>query len=187
MHILQTILDLWRAHPVAQTIGFLGMLLGWASFHGRTPRTILRLQSGGSLFWTIHFILLAAPAGAFLNFLSIFRNEIYARRPTRRWAASMAWPIGFAAVCLGASAVTAATKEGPISLLSGIAQALACFSLLSTRPQRIRLLSIPVSLLWLLYDALSGSIPGTFCECVNQISIYIALFRGCSQARKRVS
>ena len=67
--------------------------------------------------------------------------------------------------------------EGPRLLLSTAAQCLGCYALWTFRVRLARLLLVAVSLLWLVYDALSGSIPGTLCEVLSQISLYAAIAR----------
>ena len=176
--MFDSVIQLWHENPVAQSIGFLGMLAGLLSFHGKTPKAILRLQTVAATFWTLHFILLGRPAGAALNFLAIFRNVVFSRRGHDRWAASAAWPFVFATLfALSGFYSGIVLHEGWRSALSTAAQCLACFVLVGTRPQAIRVGSIAVSALWLVYDFLSGSIPGVLCEIAVQISIYIALFQ----------
>lgn len=175
---METLAALFRDHPVAQTLGFVAMLLGCASFQCRTQRSIVVLQAVASAFWTIHFGMLGAVTGAIANLFSVPRNIIYAEGERRKWAASVLWPILFTAVfAAGGVYSRLAMGESWIFLLSVAAQTTSSWVLRIRNAQRLRLLSIAMSLCWLAYDALSDSIPGTLCEIMNQVSIFSALWR----------
>ena len=70
-----------------------------------------------------------------------------------------------------------AQGEGPRLLFPTAAQCLSCYALWTVRVRLARFLLVAVSLLWLAYDVLSGSIPGTLCEVFSQISLYVAIAR----------
>ena len=78
-----------------------------------------------------------------------------------------------------------AQGEGPRLLLSAVAQCLGCYALWTFRVRLARLLLVVVSLLWLVYDVLAGSIPGTLCEVLSQISLYVAIARDARRAAAR--
>lgn len=175
---MDAIASLFRDHPAAQALGFVAMALGCASFQCRTQRSIAALQAAASTFWAIHFGLLGATTGAIANLFSVPRNIIYAEAGRRRWAASALWPILFSAVfAAGGLYSRLALGESWIFILSVAGQVSSSWILRMRDAQAIRLLSIAMSLCWLLYDYLSGSLPGTLCEIMNQLSIYAALWR----------
>ena len=88
------------------------------------------------------------------------------------------WPWLFGALCVAAAVWSGLVQgEGPRLLLSTAAQCLGCYALWTPRVRLARFLLVAVSLLWLAYDALSGSIPGTACEVLSQVSLYIAIAR----------
>ena len=176
--LIHTVIELYKAHPVAQSIGFFGMVAALLGYQGKSTRQILHRLSASSALWLLHFAFLGATAGAILNGIAIPRNLIFARRDTDRWADSIAWPIVFSLIYIAAGAWSwFGQGEGPISVLSTSAQMLGTFALRMKNARAVRWLSIPVSLLWLVYDMVSGSIPGTLNEIFCQISLYVAIFR----------
>ncbi len=176
--IFASLAQLYTENPVAQIFGCIAIILGCASYQGRTPRQILYLQSAGSCFWALHFFLIGAPMGGFLNAFSIPRNLIYSRRGKDQWADSLLWPIAFTLIFVCAAACSFfILKEGWVCLISLSAQTLGNFALRITNAQLLRIYSVIISLLWLTYNILSCSIPAVICETLNQFSLYIALFR----------
>lgn len=172
------IVTLYHEHPVIQSIGLVAMILTCSSYQGRTAKQIVFLQGTASIFWTLHLVLLGAVAGGFLNFVSTVRGYVYINNGQKKWASSEAWPYIFCFICVVIAASSAFfIHEGWRCILSMVAQSWACFVLRSKNARFIRYSSIGISLLWLVYDVLANSIPGTICEIINQLSLYIAIFR----------
>ena len=165
-------------HPVAQAVGLVALCITVLSYQARTTRGIALRQAAGSFFWTTHLLLLGAWTGGLLNALGLARGAVYSQRGARAWASRPFWPWLFGALCVGAAAFAGlAQGEGPRLLLSATAQCIGCYALWTPRVRRARLLLLLVSLLWLAYDALSGSLPGTVCEIFSEASILLALAR----------
>ena len=165
-------------NPVAQAVGFVALGVTVLSYQARTTRGIALRQAAGNFFWTTHLLLLGAWTGGLLNALGLARGAIYSQRGARAWASRPFWPWLFGALCVGAAAFAGLSQgEGLRLLLSAIAQCIGCYALWTPRVRRARLLLLLVSLLWLAYDALSGSLPGTVCELFSEASILLALAR----------
>ena len=172
------IVRLVSEHPVAQAIGLVALVVTCLSYQARTTRGIALRQAVGSLFWTTHLLLLGAWTGGLLNLLGLVRGSVYSQRGARAWASRPFWPWLFGALCVAAAVWSGLVQgEGPRLLLSTAAQCLGCYALWTFRVRLARFLLVATSLLWLVYDALSGSIPGTLCEVFSQISLYIAIAR----------
>ena len=179
------IVRLVSEHPVAQGVGLVALVVTCLSYQARTTRGIALRQAVGSLFWTTHLLLLGAWTGGLLNLLGLVRGSVYSQRGERAWASRPFWPWLFGALCVGAAAWAGlAQGEGPRLLLSAAAQCLGCYALWTFRVRLARLLLVVVSLLWLVYDVLAGSIPGTLCEVLSQISLYVAIARDARRARR---
>ena len=165
-------------HPVAQGIGLVALVVTCLSYQARTTRGIAFCQAVGSFFWTSHLLLLGAWTGGMLNFLGLVRGSVYSQRGGRPWASRPFWPWLFGALCLSAAVWVGLSRgEGPRLLLSTAAQCLACYALWTPRVHFARFLLVATSMLWLAYDALSGSIPGMACEILSQLSLYVAIAR----------
>ena len=176
--MLSEIARLVAEHPVAQAVGLIALCLTVMSYQAKTTRGIALRQAAGSFFWTAHLLLLGAWTGGLLNLLGLARGSVYSQRGVRAWASRPFWPWLFAALCAVAAAWAGlAQGEGPRLLLSLVAQCLGCYALWTPRVRRARVLLLFTSFLWLAYDALSGSIPGTACELFSEVSICIAIAR----------
>ena len=165
-------------HPVAQGLGMVALVVTCLSYQARATRTIALRQAVGNFFWTAHLLLLGAWTGGLLNLLGLARGSVYSQRGKRDWASRPFWPWLFGALCVAAAVWSGVAQgEGPRLLLSTAAQCLGCYALWTVHVRLARFLLAIESLLWLVYDALSGSIPGTVCEVFSQISIAIAIVR----------
>lgn len=172
------IVRLVAENPVAQALGLVALAVTALSYQARTTRGIALRQACGSFFWTAHLLLLGAWTGGLLNLLGLARGTVYSQRGARGWASRPFWPWLFGALCVGAAAWAGlAQGEGPRLLLSASAQCLGCYALWTPRVRLARRLLVLVSLLWLVYDALAGSIPGTACEIFSQVSLLVAIVR----------
>ena len=165
-------------HPVAQGLGLVALVVTCLSYQARTTRGIALRQTVAAFFWTVHMLLIGAWTGGLLNFLGLVRSCIYSQHGARAWASRPFWPWLFGALCVASAVWSGLVQgEGPRLMLSTGAQYLGCYALWTVRVRLARLLLVVVSLLWLAYDALSGSIPGTLCEVFSQLSLYIAIAR----------
>lgn len=165
-------------HPVGQALGLVALVLTCLSYQARTTRAIALRQTVAAFFWTVHMLLLGAWSGCLLNFLGLVRSGVYSQRGERPWASRPFWPWLFGVLCVSAAVWSGlAQGEGPRLLFPTAAQCLACYALWTVRVRFARFLLVAVSLCWLAYDVLSGSIPGTVCEVFSQISLYIAIVR----------
>lgn len=177
-HLWDSIVALALEHPVAQSIGLFGMVCGWASFQSKSARGILWWQTAGSVFWAVHLGMLGAMTGCALNVAAVFRNAIYARRNESAWAHWMFWPVFFTIVCLASAPVNHyLSGETWWCMLPALGMAIQSVILISGNAQLVRALWLPTSLMWLTYNIVSGSIPGTLCESFNQVSLITALLR----------
>ena len=163
-----------------QLIGFIGLLMNVISFQFNTNKQIVGFQLVGCLFWTTHFILLgqlpgnaAAYTGAALNAVCIFRNGVFFMRP-KAWAAHPAWLYVF---CTCSVLAGIFTWNGPLSLLSSVAMLFSTTALYVKNTTLTRRLLVVNSVCWLIFDAMTYSIPGTAAEVFSLTSIGIAMFR----------
>lgn len=179
---MNTLVQLFVEHPVAQAVGLVALTGTALSYQARTTARIAFWQAVSAFFWTVHLLLLGAWTGGLLNLLGMVRGAVYSQRGTRAWASRPFWPWLFAVLCVGAALWAGmAQGEGRRLLLCAVAQCAGCFALWISRVNLSRRLFVGISLLWLLYDALAGSIPGVVCEIFSQISLQLAMWRSRSQ------
>lgn len=159
-----------------QLIGFFAMMTNVLSFQARRRANILIIQSTGSLIWLVQFMLLGGVTGAIMNFFAMLRNIIYSQKDKHKALSSPLVTALFAVLCLGLG-VYSFTLEGWRSLLPSTAMLIATVAFSFKREFVIRILSLFIGPLWLVYDAISFSIAGMLCEILSLMSIATALIR----------
>lgn len=157
----------------AQLVGWMAMVFIVLSFQAKHRQRIILLILVGSIAWAAHFLLIGAYTGALLNLIGAARAFAFykyggsdSRSPWLLW--------GFITLFLVAGI---ATWQGPISILPTLGMMISNIALWQRNEQRIRLLILLVSPLWLAYNVLSGSLPGVLNECFVTSSVLIALWR----------
>ena len=121
-----------------------------------------------------HYLCLWAPGGAIPNFVGIFRELVFVNREDKKWANSPLWPILFILINLS---LGIATMDEPINLLPITASVFVTLSLWLKKPVLTKIISIPVSVCFLIYDIFVGSWIGVISESISLISIIIALIK----------
>lgn len=159
-----------------QLIGFVAMGLGIFSYQAKRRSTILTIQISASALWCLQFFLLSSWAGLMNNAIGMARNAVYAQKERLSWVRSKAVPFVFILLVIAAG-IFSFTLEGPISLLPMVAMVIQTAAYYITNERVIRICSLFVSPLWLIYDAIQLSAAGVICESLTIISIIIALIR----------
>ena len=152
------------------------MSLGILSFQRKNKNSIIAFQTAASALWATQFLLLGGYAGATQNALGIARNSILRQRGKHKWADSHITTASIL-IAIAACGVFTLKIEGAWALLTIIATYIQTFAYFLKRENIIRLICIPVSILWLIYDLHAGTIAGVICELFNLASILIALWR----------
>ena len=167
---------------LVQLIGFFAMALGILSFQRKKRSAIIGFQMSASVLWTTQFIFLGGYTGAMQNFIAIIRGAVLTQKGKYRWVSSYV-TLGCIMLAFIASGFITFRMEGARTLIPIAANLFQTVALYSDKEKTIRLLSLFVCPLWLIYDILTGSIAGIFCECFGIASIVIALwrFRGASK------
>jgi hypothetical protein len=157
----------------AQAIGFAAMTCAIICFAQKKRKNIIVWQIITLALWVLHFIMLGNPTAAAINSVQIVRNLVFINREKHEWASKNIWPVLFIVLTL---AMGIFTWQSPLSLMPMIATSLATVAIWMKKPLNIRLLTLPVSLLWCIYDFLTKSIAGTCNEIFTIITIVIAIF-----------
>ena len=135
--------------------GIGAMLSLFFLYQQQSRRKLLTCKFCADVCWVFHYLCLGAAGGAIPNFVGIFRELVFVKREEKEWANHTAWPIGFIAVNF---ALGLASFRTPINLLPISASALVTISLWLRKPVLTKLVSVPVSAVFLLYDVL-------VCQC----------------------
>lgn len=167
-------------NTIAQVAGVLGTTMIFFSFAARKRPTILLCKFTADLLWMTHYLLIGAYSGAALNVLALGRETVFYNKE-KKWASSRFWLYLIIALTIASSLLT---WEGPLSLLPMTGSSLAVVSFWCTKPLNIRLISLPVQILWLIYGFLHTSVPSMVCNTIALISICIGLYRDVNGMKK---
>ena len=158
---------------LVQSIGFVGIGLNiWAVQFNKHWQIVL-LKTLGSLMFTIQYFFLKAYTGMAMDAIGIVRNLLFIFT-VKNEKSTIPWIILFSSLTLVLGVIS---FEGIISLLAIVAKLLSCISYGIKSPRVIRMLNLPSSMCWLIYNALHFSLAGLMNEILVITSIIIAEFR----------
>ena len=146
---------------VSQCIGVIAAALLLLSFQQRTHRRIVVMQAFSGFLFAVQYFMLGAFEGMTGNIVGMARAVAYSFRGKSKFAA-----IG-----------GAITYSSPVSLLPTLAMVISSFVMWSPKTQKLRALTLPTSLMWLIYNIICRSYSGTATEICCEISIIIGLIR----------
>lgn len=159
---------------ISQLIGFIAAALLLFSFQQRTHKKIVAMQFCSGILFALQYFLLGAYEGMVGNAVGFVRSITYCFRGKSKFVDSIACPIIFAVLAGIGGAVT---YQSPASLLPMAAMIISSFVMWNPRTQQLRALTLPTSLMWLIYNIICGSVSGIVTEVLNELSIIIGLFR----------
>ena len=158
----------------AQVFGVGAMICLFLIYQQKSRKRILLLKLCTDVCWVIHYLLLGAVAGMIPNAVGILRELIFIRRKEQKWAGLVIWPILF--ICInwiwGFSTFKSLYNILPIAGSTAVTVALWI-----DNPRMTKLICIPVSLAFLIYDCFVGSYIGIVNESIAICSILLSLFR----------
>jgi len=163
---------------MAEIIGIFGFTATIISYQCKSRKKILLLQLLSTTCWMCHFALLGAWSGSVLNAVAAMRCIVFASRGEDSRAGKIADWIGWVPVFLLLStAAVIATWNGWISILPFLGMILTTFATRASSAALVRRITLPNDPLWLIYNALSGSVSGVITEVCIILSILVGMFR----------
>ncbi len=158
---------------VGQCVGAVAMALIFASYQQKQRKRLLILQIFSGLLFTAHFLLLGAYTGAGMNALGVLRCVVYANSD-KKWASSPVWLALFIAAFAAAGAFT---WQSALSLLPIAAMITSTVGLWLKKERLLRLVTLPSSPMWMIYNIFQHSIAGVITEVFVTTSMIIAIIR----------
>lgn len=159
---------------ISQIVGFVAAALLLFSYQQRTHRRIVAMQFCSGMLFALQYFMLGAYEGMVGNMVGFTRSIVYCFRGKSKFADSIACPIVFAVLAGIGGAIT---YSSPISLLPMAAMIISSFVMWNPKTQELRALTLPTSVMWLIYNIICGSYSGTLTEILSEISIIIGLIR----------
>ncbi len=151
----------------AQLFGIGGMCMLFSLYRQNDRKQLLKRKLLADVFWGIHYICLAAWAGAIPNITGIFRELIFMKEKK-----SPIWLLVFMGINWTLSLLT---WKSALSLLPMCASTLVTISLWMKKPAITKMLTVPVCTAFIVYDIFVGSYAGILNESVSLISIFTSL------------
>ena len=155
---------------IANILGLGAMISLFLIYQQKSRKNILMCKLSADIFWILHYFTLGATAGLIPNFVGIFRELIFVNRKSKKWASSPIWVLLFITVnfSLGILSFDEWYDIVPIT-----ASALVTISLWIDNPHLMKIISIPVSTAFFVYDMFVLSYVGMINESIAILSIII--------------
>ena len=151
-------------------LGLGAMISLFLIYQQKSRRNMLLCKLSADIFWIFHYFTLGATAGMIPNFVGFFRELVFINRKTKKWANSQVFPVFFIAVNLTLGILS---YKRWYDIVPIIASSAVTVSLWIDNPRLTKLISIPVSIAFLIYDAFVLSYVGMINESLALISIFI--------------
>jgi len=157
---------------LAQGLGVVALVVAVISFQQKTQKRIVFLQMISSAIFAVHFYMLGAYVGSILNAVGIFRAIVFSNRD-KSWANNKVWLYVFVLIFIASGILT---WDNMISILPVIGIILSTVAFWVINPTLVRLLSLPSSVCWFIYNLISNSYAGMTTEVFIFSSILIAIY-----------
>lgn len=159
---------------ISQIISIIATFFLLFSYQQKTHKRIVAMQAVAGLLFGTQYLMLGAYAGMICNYIAAVRGVVYSFRTKNKFIDSIFCPVLFA-LAFAISGIV--TYTSPFSLLPTVAMCIASFVSWNIKAQQLRALTLPTSLMWLVYNWWCGSIVAVGTELLSEISIFIGLFR----------
>lgn len=152
-------LELW-----AQVCGACAAVLGIFAYQQRGERTFIFYLAAGAGLWALHFLMLGAITAALMNVITVVRNLLAANLKSAH-----SRTVGYVFV-IGYLSAGAATWTTVWDVLPTIAVCVGSVSLFFFKGLLLRTGLLTGGVLWFIFNAHVGSVPGMVVMFVESIS-----------------
>lgn len=154
----------------AQLPGVVAMACLFLSYQQKSRKGLITYKLSADVFWALHYALLGAYGGMIPNLSGIFREIVFVNREKKKWASCHIWPVFFIVLNFSLGLLS---YKSPINLLPITASAFVTVSLWLKNTRLTRIISVPVSLSFFIYDIFAGSYIGMVNESLAILSIIL--------------
>lgn len=158
---------------ITQLVGLVGVALAISAYQFKRHSVVMVMIAISDFCFVVQFFMLGAYAGSIVNFISIFRNLVFAYLIKHKKKV-LPYTVLFCSITLVAIILTWA---GPICILAILGNVAISLAFSVENPKLLRYLSLPSSFCWIIYDIYYFSLGGILMETFTVISIFVALFR----------
>ena len=158
---------------LCQTIGFIGLVFTVISAQCKTHKYAVLHKSANESFFALQYLLLGAYTGLAMNLVSILRNLIFVELVKRK-RPTVVYQLLFSVVFI---IFGICTWDGVRSVIVIVAKVLSTVAYGMKDTAKLRLLTLPSSLGWLIYNTAVRSWGGMLCEVFATVSLIIGIVR----------
>ena len=158
---------------ITQLIGFFGLGMSVGAFQFKKHGQIIFCKIISALCFSLHYALLGAWSGAVLELISAVRDVLF-RRQVKRNVSTLPTIIGFGIFVIVTGVIA---YDGWLSLLPVACKLLTTVSYGMKNEKWLRRITMPSSFLWIVYNFSVHSISGMVTDCLNLVSILIAMYK----------
>ena len=159
---------------IAQIFGLGAMISLFCIYQQNSRKKLIIRKLCADVCWVVHYLCLGGYGGMVPNFVGIFRELVFIQRDKKRWASSVAVPIVFILLNWG---IGISTFQQSINILPIAASTFVTVSLWLRKPKLTKIISVPISLTFLIYDIFVGSWIGVINEIIAIVSIIISFIK----------
>lgn len=156
----------------AHIFGIGAMISLFIAYQQKKRKKLILSKLCADVCWVAHYFFLSAYAGMIPNAVGIFRELIFMQRGRFAWASSPVFLFLFIVLNWSFGALT---FRSPVNVLPIAASTIVTLSLWCKKTKLTKIISIPVSLTFLIYDLFVGSWIGAVNESFAILSILISL------------
>jgi len=159
---------------IAQIFGVLAMISLFSVYQQKSRKNLLIGKLCADVCWVIHYLCLGGYGAMIPNAVGIFRELVFVRREKSKIANMPFIPVIFIFINF---TIGMTTFKAPINILPITASAFVTVSLWLRNPRLTKIISVPVSLTFFIYDLFIGSWIGMINESIAIISIVISFVK----------
>lgn len=159
---------------IAQMFGIGAMLALFSVYQQNDRKKLLISKLTADFCWAVHYLCLGAYGGMIPNLSGIFREMVFVNRESKKWANHIVWLIIFILInwLLGIR-----TFQSAINILPIAASTFVTIAFWSKNPKITKIISIPVSAVFLIYDLFVGSYIGVINESIGILSFILYIIK----------
>lgn len=168
---------------IAQIVGLFAMAFNVLSYQQKKQRDVIAFQLGGSILFSVNYLMLGAVVGGILNVVAIIRALVFLNREKTN-ANNPLWLYGFVTVYLISYVLTFTVFGKEATVFNLVLEFLPIVAMTATtvgfhldNATAIRRSGLISSPSWMLYDLVSLNVGAILCELLSLSSIFIGMSR----------
>ena len=166
---------------IAEIFGYLSVALLLLTYVYRSRKKVLVTKMTSDMLAAVHYLMLGETTGMVQAIVNSIRSGVFYHKGSKKWASHNFWVFAFIAVNIGFGLLT---WQGWYSILPGCGSALAVLGFWCSDANRVRLVTLPGVLMWLLYGIMIGSLPTILANVLSVCSIAIGFWNNARSCKK---